>query len=82
MLFGVLSLGSYNGVWRQSEDPWTNQESPFGSRSRAFSLEAMITWKRREWKRRTVRRVEDGRMDVGKQATVLAETYKTTTFYW
>lgn len=82
MLFGVLSLWSYNGVWRQSEDVWTNQESPFGSRSRAFSLEAMITWKRREWKHRTVRRVEDGRMDVGKQATVLAEIYKTTTFHW
>lgn len=58
-----------------------NQEFPFGSRSRAFSLEAMITWKRMEWKRRTVSTVEDGRMDVGKQATVLAEIYRTTTFH-
>ena len=45
-------------------------------------LRPWLPWKRREWKRRTVRRVEDGRMDVGKQATILAEIYKTITFHW
>lgn len=51
-LFGGLNLCKYKGSGdKQFENPWVNQESPFGTRGRTTSG-AMITWERTEMKLR------------------------------